>query len=71
MGTYLKRLAYKVVGSFLITLAAMAAAERPFNVLSFGWGIALTVSGSVAVLALLEGVAGSFRGDPDQPSLKK
>lgn len=70
MPTFLKRLAYKVVGVFVVTLAAMAVAAQPFNVLTFDWGTALTVSGSAAVLALLEGLAGRFTGDPDQPTLK-
>lgn len=71
MTEYLSRLAYKVGGVFVATLAAMAAAAQPFNVLTFDWGTALTVSGSVAVLALLEGLAGRLTGDPEQPTLKR
>lgn len=71
MTLFLKRLAYKVVGVFVATLAAMAAAAQPFNVLTFNWGSALTVAGSLAVLALLEGLAGRFTGDADTPTLMK
>lgn len=69
MTLFLKRLAVKVVGVFVATLAAMAAAAQPFNVLEFDWITALTVSGSVAVLALLEGLAARFTGDPDRPNV--
>lgn len=68
MGIYLRRLAYKVVGVFLATLAGAAVAAEPFNVLTFNWPSALTVAGSVAVLALLEGLAARFKGDPDRPT---
>ena len=67
MSLYLKRLAVKVVGVFLASLSALALAARPFDVLTFDWPTALTVSGSAAVLALLEGLAGRFTGDPEQP----
>lgn len=64
---FAKRLAFKVTGVFLATLLALAAASQPFDVLTFHWTVALTVSGSAAFLALLEGLAGKFTGDPDEP----
>lgn len=64
---FAKRLAFKVAGVFLATLLALAAASQPFDVLTFHWTVALTVSGSAAFLALLEGLAGKFTGDPDEP----
>lgn len=67
MSLYLKRLAAKVAGVFLAALLAMVAAAQPFNVLSFDWTTALTVAGSAAVMALLEGLVGRFTGDPEQP----
>lgn len=71
MGTYARQLTFKVTGVFLGGLAAMAAAAQPFNVLEFDWGTSLTVSGSAAVLALLEGLAGRFTGDKDQASITR
>lgn len=71
MTVFLKRLALKVGGVFLATLAAMAGAAQPFNVLTFAWGPSLTVAGSVAVLALLEGLAGRFTGDPERPRVSE
>lgn len=67
---FAKRLAVKVAGVFLAALLAMVAAAQPFNVLTFHWGAALTVAGSAAVLALLEGLAGKFTGDTSQPSIR-
>lgn len=67
MNLYLKRLAVKVVGVFAGALAATAAAAQPFNVLTFDWPAALTIAGSLATLALLDGVAGRFTGDKDDP----
>lgn len=66
---FLKRLALKVIGVFVTTLAALAAAAQPFDVLSFDWKVSLTVSASAAVLALLEGLAGAFTGDTEQPGI--
>lgn len=71
MSLYLKRLAFKVLGVFLGGLLAMAAAAQPFNVLTFDWTSALTVAGSLAVLALLDGVAGAFTGDKEDPSITR
>lgn len=71
MSLYLKRLAIKVIGVFTFTLAALATAAAPFNVLTFDWGVALTVAGSAAVLALLEGLAGALTGDREEPSLTR
>lgn len=66
MKKYVSDLLYTVVGVFVGSLASLAAADTPFNVMEFDWGHALTVSGSLAVLALLHGVAARFQGDPDQ-----
>lgn len=66
---FLRRLAFKVTGVFLATLFALAAASQPFNVLTFGWSMALTVSASAAFLALLEGLVGRFTGDPEEPRI--
>lgn len=71
MSLYLKRLAFKVLGVFLAGVAAMAAAAQPFNVLTFDWTATLTVAGSASVLALLDGLAGRFTGEPDQPSVTR
>jgi len=67
---FAKRLAAKVFGVFLAALLAVVAAARPFNALEFDWGTALTIAGSAAVLALLEGLAGKFTGDTSQPSIR-
>jgi ABC-type phosphate transport system substrate-binding protein len=71
MGTYARQLVVKTVGVFLAALLAMVAAATPFNALTFDWGAALTVAGSTAVLALLEGLAGRFTGDRDQASVTR
>lgn len=64
---FARRLAIKTLGVFLASLLGLAAASQPFNLLTFHWTVALTVSGSAAFLALLEGLVGRFTGDPDQP----
>lgn len=69
--TYLKRLVTKVLGVGTATLAATALAAHPFNVLTFDWGTNLTLAGSAAALALLEGVAGAFTGDKDEATLTR
>jgi hypothetical protein len=69
MKDFARRLAIKVVGVFLTALLAMMVADQPFNVLTFQWTAALAVAGSAAVLALVEGLAGRFTGDPDQPGI--
>lgn len=69
MNLYLKRLAVKVGGVFVGALAATAAAAQPFNALTFEWGTALTIAGSLATLALLDGIAGRFTGDTDDPGV--
>jgi len=71
MTGYAKRLALKVAGVFTAGLAGMAAADMPFNVLTFDWSTALTVSGSAAVLALLDGIAGAFTGDRQEPTVTR
>lgn len=68
---FIKRLATKVLGVFFGALLAVVAAAQPFNVLTFDWGTALTIAGSAAVLALVEGLAGRFRGDPEQPTVTR
>lgn len=68
---YLKSLAEQVLKVFLTTLAALAVAGQPFDVLTFAWGDALTVSGSAAVLALLVGLAAKGTGDPDSANLTR
>ena len=67
---FAKRLAVKVAGVFLTALLAVVAAAQPFNALTFAWGPALTIAGSAAVLALLEGLVGKFTGDTSQPSIR-
>jgi ABC-type nickel/cobalt efflux system permease component RcnA len=65
MRKYLADLAYMVLGTFLATLAGMASAGA-FDVLTFDWGNALTVSGSAAVLVLIQGLAARFQGDRER-----
>lgn len=71
MSQYLRQLGLKVAGVGVTSLTAMALAAQPFNVLSFDWGTALTVSGSAAALALLEGLAGKLTGDRDHASITR
>lgn len=71
MRTYLIRLAMLTLGAFLGALAGMVLAAEPFNVLTFDWKTALTVSGSAAVLALVKGLAARFVGDPERPNLSQ
>lgn len=68
---FVRQLALKVSGVFTTALVALALAARPFDVLTFNWTSALTVSGSAAVLALLEGLAGKLTGDRDQASITR
>lgn len=71
MSAYLRGLALKTFGVGLASLTALALAARPFDVLTFDWTTNLTVAGSAAVLALLEGLAGRFTGDRDQPTVTR
>lgn len=71
MIVFVKRLAVKVVGVFVVSMFAVMAASRPFSVLEFDWMVAFTVSASAAVLALVEGLAGRFTGDPERPRLSE
>lgn len=71
MPPYIQNLAALVFGTFVGSLAALALAAQPFNVLTFDWGVAMTVSGSAAVLALLKGLAARFVGDPGTTSLRR
>lgn len=66
MRTYLLDLVYTVLGTFLATLAGIAAAAEPFDLFTFSWGAALGTSGSAAALVLLHGLAARFQGDPDR-----
>jgi ABC-type phosphate transport system substrate-binding protein len=66
---FAKRLMTKVFGVFLAAFLAVVAASQPFDVLTFHWTQALTIAGSAAVLALLEGLAGRFTGDTDDPGV--
>lgn len=69
MSLYLRDLAQRVLTVFATTLAGLAAAAEPFDVLTFGWVRALTVAGSAAVLALLLGLAAKFTGTPDSAGI--
>lgn len=69
MTLFLKRLAFKVLGVFTGALLAVMAAATPFNLVTFHWSAALVIAGSAAVLALVEGLAGRFTGDPEQPRI--
>lgn len=71
MSQYLRQLSLKVAGVGIASLTALALAARPFNVLEFDWTANLTVAGSAAVLALLEGLAGKLTGDKDQASITR
>jgi len=69
VSTYLKDLSERVVMTFLATVAALAVAAEPFNVITFEWGAALTVAGSAAVLSLLKGLAARGTGPSDGAGL--
>lgn len=71
MTAFARRLALKTLGVGLASLTALALAARPFDVLTFDWTTNLTVAGSAAVLALLEGLAGRFAGDPEEPTITR
>ena len=70
MNEYLKRLVFKVVGVFLGALA-LAMSAGAFDILTFDWGKALTASASLAVVALVDGLAGRFTGDKDAPTITR
>jgi len=70
MNEYAKRLVFKVVGVFLGALA-LAMSAGAFDILTFDWGKALTASASLAVLALVDGLAGRFTGDKDAPTITR
>jgi hypothetical protein len=71
MTDFAKRLALKVAGVFTAALLGLMAAAQPFDVLTFHWKAALVASGSAAVLALVEGLAGRFTGDKEQPTVTR
>lgn len=71
MNAYARRLAIKTLGVGVATLSALALAAKPFDILTFDWTTNLTVAGSAAVLALLEGFAGAFTGDREEPTITR
>jgi len=66
---FLRDLAERTAMTFFATLAALALAAQPFNVLTFAWGPALTVSLSAAVLTLLKGLVAQHTGPTDGAGL--
>lgn len=71
MTTYAKDLAQRVLIVFLTSLGGMMAAAQPFDVLTFGWLRALTVSGSAAVLALVLGLLAKLTGTSDSAGFRQ
>lgn len=65
MKKYLADLAQRTGTVFVVTLAGLAVAAEPFDMLTFNWPSALGTSGSAAVLALLVGLAARLSGDKD------
>lgn len=63
MKNYLLDLLQRTVTVFVVTLAGIAVAAEPFNVLTFQWDAALTTSASAATLALLTGLAARLSRD--------
>lgn len=63
MKRYLADLAQRVITVFVMTLAGLAVAAEPFDVVTFHWGPALTLSASSATLALLTGLAARLSRD--------
>lgn len=60
---YIADLAQRTVTVFVMTLAGLATAAEPFDVVTFHWGPALTISGSAATLALITGLAARLSRD--------
>lgn len=71
MGTYARRLALKTLGVGLASFTALAVAAKPFDIMTFDWTTNLAVAGSAGVLALLEGLAGAFTGDREEPTVTR
>lgn len=71
MSKYFKDLLQRVGISFASTLAGLALAAQPFNVLTFDWASSLVASASAAILVLLAGVAAKTSGDPDSAGFLK
>jgi len=65
MKRYLADLAQRTGTTFVVTLAGLAVAAEPFDLLTFAWGPALTTSGSAAVLAALLGLSAKLSRDKD------
>jgi hypothetical protein len=58
-------LGQRVVTAFVMALAGMMTAAGPFDMMTFRWIPALQVSGSVAVLALVTGLAARLSRNKD------
>lgn len=69
MSEYVKDLFERVISTFLATLSGLALAAQPFDILSFDWPTALTVSASAALLSLLKGVVARGTGPTDGAGL--
>ena len=69
MTQYVKDLFERVLMTFAQTLAGLALADQPFNLLSFDWNTALAVSASASLLALLKGVLARSTGPTDGAGL--
>lgn len=69
MSEYVKDLFERVLATFLATLAGLALAAQPFDILDFDWRTSLTVSASAAVLSLLKGVVARSTGPTDGAGL--
>lgn len=63
MKRYVADLAQRTLTVFIVTLAGLASAAEPFDVTTFRWDLALTVSSSAATLALLVGLAARLSRD--------
>lgn len=64
---FLKDLTERVVATFLGALIPLATANAT-DLLHFGWGPALIISGSAAGLSLLKGLLAKLTGDPESAS---
>lgn len=62
MNRYLIDLLERVGGAFALGLLAQLPAEG-FDVRTWEWGKSLSLAASLAVLALLVGIAARFKGD--------
>lgn len=69
MTQYLKDLFERVMATFLATLAGLALAAQPFDLLTFDWKTSLVVSASAAFLSLLKGIVARATGPTDGAGL--